>query len=161
MSGPPRKSSRGFTMIELIVVMIMIGILSVVAIPRMNLIGGFDEIGYRDQVIAALEFSRKSAVAARRYVCVTRADNTLSFTIDNNMPESMGPVPSCPTPHLNLPGSSVNTISPRGSTTLSGLTTLVFDPLGRATVLPGGGSLTVTGESVVMLTVDSGTGYVY
>jgi MSHA pilin protein MshC len=160
MMKPQRKIQRGFTMIELIVTMILIGILSAVAIPRMNLISGFDEVGYRDQVIATLEFARKSAVAARRYVCVNRGlTNTLTLTIDTAIPES-GSAVNCPAAHLNLPGTNSNGISPRGSTTLGGLSRVVFDPLGRAT-LTGGASLTVSGDSVVTLTVDSGTGYVY
>lgn len=140
--------------------MVLIGILSVVAIPRMNLIDGFDEIGYRDQVIATLEFARKSAVAARRYVCVQRAANSISLTIDTAIPEGRVAA-TCPRQqNLNLPGSSSNSISPRGSTTLGGLSSVVFDPLGRAT-LTGGASLTVIGDATSTLTVDSGTGYVY
>lgn len=157
-----RQIQRGFTMVELITTMILIGILSAIAIPRMNLISGFDEIGYRDQVIATLEFARKSAVAQRRHVQVTRAGNALSFRVAKDIPEG----PSATTfagasgSDLLLPGSGLNYIEPRGSTTLGGLTGVVFDPLGRAT-LTGGVSLTVTGDSVATLTVDSGTGYVY
>lgn len=148
-------------MIELIVTMILIGILSAVAIPRINLISGFDEIGYRDQVIAALEFGRKSAVAARRYVCVQRdIDNRIILTIDTEIPENRVAA-TCPRQQpLNLPGSGSNSISPRGSTTLGGLSSVVFDPLGRAT-LTGGANLTVIGDATTTLTVDLGTGYVY
>lgn len=147
-------------MIELVVTVFLIGILSAVAIPRMNLINGFDEIGYRDQIVATLEYARKSAVAARRYVCAERTGNGISLTIDNDLPEGRTAA-ACPRQrNLNMPGSSSNGISPRGTTTLGGLTSVVFDPLGPAT-LTGGASLTVTGDATTTVTVDSGTGYVY
>ena len=144
-------------MIELIVTMILIGILSAMAIPRMNLINSFDEIGYRDQVIATLEFARKSAVAQRRNVQVTRTGNSLSLLVASDIPE--GAAASTFGRQLSLPGSSSNTISPRGATTLDGPATLVFDPLGRATAASY--AYTVRGESEHVLTVDSGTGYVH
>lgn len=146
----------GFTLVELIVTMILIGILSVVALPRLNLIGGFDEIGYRDQVVAALEFARKSAIAQRRYVQVSLTGSTLSLDIASGTPE--GAAATTYDRQLTLPGSSSNQISPRGSTSLAGPATLVFDPLGRATAASY--SYTVTGESTATLTIDSGTGYV-
>jgi MSHA pilin protein MshC len=165
MSKLQRKLQRGFTMIELVVTMILIGILSAVAIPRMNLISGFDEIGYRDQIIATLEYARKSAVAQRRSVRVQVSGNSLVFTIDSCHPEGSGAsVPPCGslvgtyTRNLILPGSNSNQISPRGSTILAGPATLVFDPLGRVTAASF--TYTVTGDSVTTLTVDSGTGYV-
>jgi MSHA pilin protein MshC len=152
-------------MIELIVVMILIGILSAVAIPRMNLISGFDEIGYRDQVIAALEFARKAAVAHRRGVRIQVSGSSLIFTMDSCYPEgSATSTPPCASlvgtypNNLNLPGSSSNQISPRGSTTLTGPATLVFDPLGRASATSY--TYTITGDSTATLTVDAGTGYV-
>ena len=144
----------GFTMIELIVTMVLIGILSAVAIPRMNLISGFDDIGYRDQVIATLDFGRKAAVAQRRKVQVTRTGNALSLDIASDIPE--GVASSTFDRPLLLPGSNLNQIAPLGSATLdAGPTTLVFGPQGTATATSY--TYMVSGQA---LTVDSGTGYV-
>lgn len=99
-------------------------------------------------------------MAARRYVCAQRVGNSISLTIDTAIPEGRLAT-TCPRPqNLNVAGSSSNQISPRGATALGGLTSVVFDPLGRA-ALTGGATLTVIGESVVILTIDAGTGYVY
>ena len=71
-------AQRGFTLIELITIMILVGIIAVVALPRMSFFGGWNEIGYRDRVKATLEYARKSAVAQRRVVRVTIAGSGLT-----------------------------------------------------------------------------------
>ncbi len=166
---------RGFTMIELIVVMVMIGILAVVVLPRFDLLRGFDEIGYRDQVKATLEYARKSAVAQRRSVRVQVSGNDLVLDIDSCHPEGTATsTPPCTSllgtyPRvLTLPGSSANRISPRGSTTLLGTSTVsvVFDALGRpwtaaSTTVSSAATFTVHGDADYLITVEAETGYVH
>lgn len=159
---------RGFTLVELIVTMIIIGILAFVALPRFNLLRGFDEIGYRDRVKATLEYARKSAVAQRRYVCVERTGSNLTLTIDKDIPENKSAA-ACPREqNLNLAGSDGNGVAPHGSTTILGTsaTYVVFDALGRPwTVTSASASssaaFTVHGDSDHLITVEAETGYVY
>ncbi len=167
---------RGFTMIELIVVMVMIGILAVVVLPRFDLLRGFDEIGYRDKVKATLEYARKSAVAQRRYVCVTTASNVLSLQVETVTPETTGSGTCATVTNLALAtpdrdcGGATHQICPRGSVTLTGPTPpLTFDALGRphgtpncvapAPVSTTNYCYTVTGPSYVQ--VEAETGYVH
>jgi len=159
----PQRCQPGFTMIELIMVMVMIGILAVVALPSFDLLKGFDEIGYRDKVKAALEYTRKAAVAQRRYSCVTLASNNLTVTIDLNAPESYGG--GCPANALSLPATdqscspaAANKICAPSSVTLAGPATLTFSPLG---VPSAAGTYTVTGTAASAITVEAGTGYVH
>lgn len=163
----PKRGQRGFTLVELVTVMIVISILAVVALPNFSLLGGYDEVGYRDQVKATLEFARKAAVAQRRYSCVTRSGNTLAVSIDTTSPESRGTA-TCPREqNLVLPGGG-NTISPRGNTTLLGTSAaaVVFDAQGRpwtaaSATLSTAAQFTVHGESDTVVTVEAETGYVH
>ncbi len=143
-------------MVELVVTIVLIGILSAVAIPRMNFINDFDQIGYRDQIIAALNFARKSAVAQRRNVRVTLSGNALSFDIAGDYPEGAAPLGF--TRQLLVPGSNSNQISPRGSTTLSGPATLIFSPSGATAAATYTVSVDTTNYTI---TVDATTGYAH
>jgi MSHA pilin protein MshC len=130
---------RGFTMVELIVIMLIVGIMAIAAVSRMDSLRGFDEIGFRDQVRATLEYARKSAVAGRRFVCVgVRAGNTgLVVTRDQSDPDitALAAV-NCNLPGsfpLNLPGTQANTIvAPAGIAFAGPAAAVIFDPLGRA-----------------------------
>jgi MSHA pilin protein MshC len=64
-----RSVSAGFSLVELVVVLILLGIMSAVFIPRWQGGSGLEERGFRDQVVAALRYAQKSAIAARRTVC--------------------------------------------------------------------------------------------
>lgn len=155
---------RGFTMMELIVVMVLIGILAVAILPRFNLLQGFDEVGYRDKVRATLEYARKSAVAQRRNVRVSLAGNNLTLDIDNDIPEgaAAGAYPrTLPLPATDRtcnPALANRICAPGGVTLASATATLVFSPLGRPSVAA---SYTVTGQATHTVTVEAETGYVH
>lgn len=134
-----RRNSAGFTMVELVVTMVVLGILAVTILPRMDLLRGFDEIGFRDQVRATLEYARKSAVAGRRWVCVSFSDSDgdgrfeLAISRDAAEPETRTAATVSCTVALPLPGLGVNFIEePQSVTTAAPSATVIFDPLGRA-----------------------------
>lgn len=78
----PAGSGRqaGFTMVELIVIMTIVGIMAVFAVPKMMAAMNMQNDNWRDQVVAALRYAQKSAVARRRLTCVTVGATTVSIT---------------------------------------------------------------------------------
>jgi len=61
---PGRRQEAGFTLTELVIIIVMVGALAVFAAPRLN-IGGFDAANFRQEVISALRFAQKTATASR------------------------------------------------------------------------------------------------
>ncbi|GAB3498213.1 hypothetical protein GCM10027399_23120 [Curvibacter fontanus] len=156
-----RRGTSGFTLIELVMVLVLLGILAVFVLPRIDLTRGFDEVGYRDAVRATLEFARKSAVAERRNVRATLVGNNLTLTIENVGPESStGLFPralALPTPDRRC-GGAANQLCAPGGLALSGPATLDFGPLGRPS---GAATYTVTGDAPWTVTVEAETGHVH
>lgn len=77
------KRSSGFTLVELITIVMILGILAVVAIPRMNS-AEYRTQEFRDKAVSALRYAQKSAVSHRRMVCVTFTATTVNLVMDTN-----------------------------------------------------------------------------
>lgn len=160
--------SDGFTMIELVVTMIIIGILAVSILPRFDSLGSFDAAGFADQTKSLLQYAQKSAIAQRRWVAVDLAANPPSLC-------SQTAFPSCAAncaggtnvTALALPGGTPQ--PPRATTTLGGGSLFCFDALGRpfasgATApMTTAATLSIFDAGVVVrtITVEPETGHVH
>lgn len=150
-------------MVELIVVMVLVGILSVYAIPKLNGAISMRDDAWRDSVQAALRYAQKSAVARRRLTCVTVSATSLSVTTSTVNPANTGspcpvamPGPDGTTTFATAANSSANTsVSPAG--------VIYFQPDGRVTTDAAGvtaANRTVSMNGVSSIVVYGETGHV-
>jgi MSHA pilin protein MshC len=152
MSNLNRGSSRGFTMVELILVMVIAGILAAVAVPRMVGRTSFDTRGFADQLAATVRFAQKLAVSQRRDVSVhlTASDATLCY--DPIVPcaaASQAPGPG---------GEKPYTVTAPGGVTISPVAVLTFDRGGRPNIAL---DIQVNGTGTHHVLVEQETGYVH
>ena len=66
-----RARASGFTMVELVVVMIVIGVLAAIGIPRLMGDKNMEAAVFGDQVVSGLRRAQKIAAGHRRVVCAS------------------------------------------------------------------------------------------
>lgn len=143
-------------MIELIVTLIVVGILAVVILPRWNGTSGFDERGFRDEIVAGLHYAQKSAIAAHLTVCVTFAATTATFSYS-----SFGAANCTGGSPLPGPDGKDFTVTATGSAAFAAVPAdIVFDAAGRPTT--GGATFSfVNLPAALNATLEAETGYVH
>jgi MSHA pilin protein MshC len=155
MMRRPKTCARGFTLTELVVVIVIATILAAFAIARIDT-RDFDAEGYANQVRAAVRYAQKIAISQRRNVTVTvnaSAGVSLAYAAPTSAPVRMPP------------GTDAFVVSKPAGASLSGTLSggsFTFSPLGD----PGaGGTIIVSavggGITPVTITVEGGTGYVH
>jgi MSHA pilin protein MshC len=145
----PRKRSTGFTLTELVVVILIASILSVYAISRINTLS-FDAEGYANQAAAMVRYAQKLAISQRRTVVVVTTSSNIKLCYTDN---------TCPSQVQEPPGTGAfSKNAPTGVTLSAG--SISFDALGKP---PAAGAITVTasGEPTRTITIEAETGYVH
>jgi MSHA pilin protein MshC len=156
----PRRLRRGpqraYTLIELILVILLLGILGSVAGPRFFDNASFDARRYQDELASALRYAQKIAVASG---CPVRIDVGAGGYALHQQPAVSGHCnlasPSFSTPVLLPTGEVMQGSAPSGIS-VAPTQSIVFDALGR-TSLPADLALSVGGRSI---TVHAGSGLV-
>jgi MSHA pilin protein MshC len=153
--GSRVKNQRGFTLVELITVMVIVGILAVVALPRFFDRNVFESRGYYDQAISTLRYAQKTAVAQRTTVCVVDTATEIGlFAADCATPLNVLTSQRCPTDQINY---QHKVCVPAGVSITSAHGSLSFTALGSTPVQK---IYTVSGYATA-ITVEAGTGYVH
>jgi MSHA pilin protein MshC len=145
---------RGFTLVELITIMVILGVLAAIAMPRFFDRNTFDSRGFYDQTISTLRYAQKTAIAKHRFVCVAFAANSITLTFDPISPSAVHTVAACGSNLTDPGGQSPYTVTAPNGVVLAGAN-FSFDALGRTSVVLA--PITVDSYSI---NVDQATGYV-
>jgi MSHA pilin protein MshC len=158
--------AAGFTMVELVVVMILIGVLAAIGIPRLMGDKTMEGAVFGDQVVSGLRRAQKIATGHRRTVCATVGPKAVIVRLYVGNSCSLAVTGLTDDDYATT--DSVLTVKP---------TTLYFQPDGRITTdaagatavgsaTPGTGAIDITGnvngQNITFRTihVEGTTGYV-
>jgi MSHA pilin protein MshC len=158
--------SGGFTLIELIMVLVIVGVLAIFVAPRMLSMQDVRARGLHDETLAYLRYAQKTAIAQRRTLCVTFTSNALSLSQAQNagtlnctpaVASLYGPKGEKPPQIVPASGSS--------ATYTSTPATLSFDSQGQprnaaGALLTANAQIQVAGLGKT-ITVTANTGYTY
>lgn len=150
-------SESGFTLVELVVVIILVGILALVAGPRFVGRDAFDARGYADGFLGALQYARQQAVATRRTVCFTAQPNSYALT------RGQAPGDACTVAVASPDGSGDYAANTPGGVSIAGHVatalpyTVTFSPLGRPNAAA---SFRVSGDVDRCIAVEAETGHI-
>ena len=159
MNGRARAS--GFTMVELVVVMILIGVLAAIGIPRLLGDKNMEAAVFGDQVVSGLRRAQKIATGHRRVVCASVGPKAVILRLN-----------ACGSAGLALAGLDDGDFATTDSVLTVTTATLFFQPDGRITSDAAGtaavaaGTIAVTGNmngqptAFRTIHVEGTTGYV-
>ena len=151
------RRELGFTIIELVTVMVIVSIIAAIAAPRFIGVDAFEARGSYGTLISALRYAQKTAIAQRRnvYASVNTSTRTICLGFTSNCSSAV----IDPATQAAYSKTLSNNVTITASTTPIG-----FDGLGRP--LPNAiatftiQNTVVPGESARTITVEAETGYV-
>lgn len=136
------RASRGFTLIELIAVIIVIGVLTIGVSSRFADSNSSVVQASRDDIIAALFFAQQTAMA-RNNIQLTISSNSISVTENGNP--------------LRIHSDAYPLIVPNGTTIIATPSTFTYDKLGKTTP----GRITVSRDGVSATITVEASGYAH
>jgi MSHA pilin protein MshC len=155
-TGALHPHRAGFTLVELVLMLVIVGIVATVAMPRFAARDLYDVAGFTEDARGVLRYAQKTAIAQHRSVSVDldAAGRNIAACFDTAYP--------CATPIPDPSGGTALTLVPKSTVAFTTTTAqLTFDWRGS----PNGTALTLTvsptaGGTSSTVSVDADTGYV-
>jgi MSHA pilin protein MshC len=153
-SPGPAALVRGFTLVELIMVVLLLGILSFFAGGRLSDRNQANARGFAEQVASTLRFAQKAAIAQRRnvYVNIDTTARRVRACLDAST--------ACASALAGPAGGSLDISGATGVTLTSGATQFSFDALGRPSFTSNLTLTTSANGATFTITVQPESGYV-
>lgn len=145
----------GFTMLELVTVILIAGILSFMAVGRLNDTGEVNAHGFAEQIASTVRFAQEAAVSQRRlmYVNVNAGSGTINVCLDSSA--------ACAQPLAAPGGGNLGVRAPGGVVLTTNTAQFSFDGLGQPSVGAQVQIQVIAPDSQQFLvTVEPGSGYV-
>ncbi len=149
-------ASRGYTLVELVTVVVILGILSAFAVPRFFDQDVFEERGFYEEVVAALRYGQKIAVGSGCPVRVSITAGGYDLKQQAASGNRCDPADATWAVPVLLPDGQAAAGSTPAGITLTPVTTYQYDGLGQTNL---GGNLTVS-IGALSMTVQAQSGYV-
>jgi len=156
--------NAGFTLIELVMVIVVLGILAVFASPSMFNSQDYYARGFHDETLALLRYGQKAAIAQRRTVCVAFESDSAKLRIASAEPPSS----NCDTDLVGPNGTLPYTVTAKPDVNYAPVPTgfsfnalgQPINALGQLIDAPDQPSVQVDGYSQA-ISVEANTGYVH
>lgn len=156
-AGVSKLRETGFSLVELVVVLIVVSILAVVALPRLTERTAFDAQGFYEEARASIRYAQKEAVAKRRKVCIAFGANTVTL----RFARTAGTAAACDSDLVSPRGASPFVVTAAPGVAFGVAPAPVdffYDALGRPST---GQSVTISGDGTRSFSIEAETGYVH
>lgn len=149
---------KGFTLVELVMTLVLLGILSATALPNFFAVPHYQQQVFFDDTLAALRYAQKLAVATGCNVQVSITDDayTLSRPTDRSVCSSQSSTNFTVVVRHPGTGTTPYSNSQSGVSLTAAITPFYFTVLGEAS---SDVTLTVAGNKLLYVVAD--TGFVY